>query len=761
MGERSMRSRRAREREAQPVRRDTTILEWPEAGLVLMKGPADPPSRVRVESGRVVEIDGRPEGDFDSIDRFIARHAIDPGVAEEAMALPPLELARRLFHPDVAAAEVRRLFGGLTPARLVEVVAELDVLEMMLALRKMRLRNRVANQAHVTNLRDHPALLAADAAEAAARGFAEVETTVGVAGLAPLNAVAVLVGSQAGRPGVLTQCAVEEGVNLRLAMKGLVSYAETLSVYGDEESFRDGDDTPWSKAFLASAYASRGVKVRFTSGSGSEVLLGHAHGHSMLYLEARCILLVKGAGSQGIQNGAISCIALPLSLPGGIRGVLAENLLAASVGLEVASGNDAMASHSDIRKTAKLMLQMLPGTDFVTSGFSVMPREDNLFGGGNFDANDLDAWTAVQRDLGVDGGITPVGEDEVRRVRQRAVAAVQAVWTEMGFPPIGDEEAEAAVDARDSRDLPPRARAADAAAARRFLDSPATILDLAGALGRTGFVREAEALVALTRQRAAGDYLQPSGILVEDGSDLVAESAVNEPHLYRGPGTGCRVEGRRRRELEEVPFAQDPRTLGRPAEAPDIFVEGGTARPGRETEVVVALGPAFGRRLGSTLGGLSHREVVLAVLEGIRGERVPARVVRVRDTADCAFIGHEGARLSGSGVAIGIQSRGTAVIHRKDLAPLDNLELLSHAPNLTLDSYRILGRNAACYARGMPTEPVPVRIDNMARLKFIVQSTLLHRVEVEAATPGAPALEVVLRAAGAPEAGAGPLGEDR
>jgi len=745
MGEGAHESRRARERAGQPVRKDTTIREWPEAGLVLTGGPADPASSVRVENGRVVELDGRPESEFDSVDRFIARHAIDATVAEEAMALSPLELSKRLFHPDVAASEVRRLFSGLSPARLVEVAAELDVLEMMLALRKMRLRRRPANQAHVTNLRDNPALLAADAAEAAVRGFAEVETTVGVAGMAPLNAIAVLIGSQVGRPGVLTQAAVEEGVNLRLAMKGLVSYAETLSVYGNEESFRDGDDTPWSKAFLASAYASRGVKVRFTSGSGSEVLLGHANGHSMLYLEARCILLVKGAGSQGIQNGAISCIALPLSLPGGIRGVLAENLLAAAVGLEVASGNDAMASHSEVRKTAKLMLQMLPGTDFVTSGYSVMPRGDNLFGGGNFDSNDLDAWTAVQRDLLVDGGITPVGDEEVRRVRQGAARAVQSVFDEMGFPGIGDDEVAAAVDARDSRDMPPRTQAGDLAAARRFLESGATALDLARALARRGLPAEAEALVSLGRQRAAGDYLQPSGILVEDGGDLVAESAINEPHLYRGPGTGYRVEGERRRELEDLPFAMDPRTLGRAIEGEEILSETGVAAPGSETEVVVALGPAFGGRLGVTLAGHPHRDVLQAILQGIREKGVPARLVRVRDTADCAFIGHEGARLSGSGVAIGIQSRGTAVIHRRDLAPLDNIELLSHAPNLTLDSYRSLGRNAADYAQGLATEPVPVTIDNMARLKYIVQSTLLHRVEVEAVSEGAPAVEVVLK----------------
>ena len=53
------------------------------------------------------------------------------------------------------------------------------------------------------------------------------------------------------------------------------------------------------------------------------------------------------------------------SLPGGVRGVLAENLIAAMLDLELASGNDAMASHSQIRKAAKLMLQFLPGTDFV------------------------------------------------------------------------------------------------------------------------------------------------------------------------------------------------------------------------------------------------------------------------------------------------------------------------------------------------------------------------------------------------------------
>ena len=143
-----------------------------------------------------------------------------------------------LVDVDVPRAELVRLSRGLTPARLARVIAMLDPVELMFALKKLRARRAPANQAHVTNLKENPALLAADAAEAAARGFAEVETTVGVSRYAPLNAIAILVGSQTGRPGVMTQCAVEERLNLRLAIQGLVTYAETLSVYGTERGVR-------------------------------------------------------------------------------------------------------------------------------------------------------------------------------------------------------------------------------------------------------------------------------------------------------------------------------------------------------------------------------------------------------------------------------------------------------------------------------------------------------------------------------------------
>ena len=404
-------SARFASRAAKELRRELLVTPLPELGLVAANGPNDPAPELVIENGVVVRMDGRAAAEFDVIDRFLVAHGLDLEVAAEAMALSDLEIARMLVDVDVPRAEVVRLARGLTPAKLARVAGLLDPVELMFALKKLRARRAPANQAHVTNLKESPALLAADAAEASARGFAELETTVGVARYAPLNAISLLVGSQTARPGVMTQCAVEERRNLELAINGLVTYAETLSVYGTEQVFVDGDDTPWSKSFLGAAYASRGVKVRFTSGTGSEALMGHAQGMSMLYLEARCISVVRAAGSQGVQNGSISCVALVLSLPGGTRAILAENVIAAWLDLEVASGNDAIASHSAIRKTAKLMGQFLPGTDFVTSGYSVMPRHDNTFGGGNYDADDLDEWLTIQRDWQVDGGIEPVDED--------------------------------------------------------------------------------------------------------------------------------------------------------------------------------------------------------------------------------------------------------------------------------------------------------------------------------------------------------------
>lgn len=712
------------------INRETFVEPWPEVGLIVADSPYDPQPGLRIEDGQVVELDGKQRADFDMLDRFIAEHALDLSVAEEAMALPDVQIAHMLADINVPRAEMLRLASGCTPAKLVAIVRHMNVLEMMNGLAKMRVRRAPANQAHVTNKREHPALLAADAAEAALRGFAEIETTVGVARFAPFNALAILVGSQAGRGGVLTQCAVEEALGLKLAMKGLTSYAETLSVYGTERSFVDGDDTPWSKAFLASAYASRGVKVRFTSGTGSEALMGHAEQCSMLYLEARCLLVTRGAGSQGVQNGSISCIALPESLPGGVRAVLAENLLASLLGLEVASGNDALASHSAIRKAAKLMLQFIPGTDFIFSGYSAVPKRDNLFGGGNFDAEDFDDYNVLQRDMQVDGGTRSITEEQALAIRREAARAIQAIYDELGFPPISDAEVDAAVVAHASEDMPARDVVADLAAADRFLAGDETILGVVAALYRRGFTDIATNILELGRQRVAGDYLQPAAIF---DARFRVQSGINDPNDYRGPGSGYRMSAERWADVQALHQVKSPRDfiadrIGSPVAS---LVELGTAQPGSQREVIVAVGPAFGTALTRTIGGLEHEQVLEAILTGVASEGLTARIVKVYHSSDLAAIGHAGTELSGSGIAIGLQSRGTTIIQRHGLARLNNLELFPQSPSLTLETYQAIGRNAARYARDEPVTPVPVQVDNWARLRLIVKTALLHRHETE------------------------------
>ena len=726
-----MRSKRFERSAERPINKETFIQPWPEVGLATTFSPFDPKPGITIRDGAITEMDGVRCEDFDLVERFIARHAIDTTVAPRAMATPSRDIARMIVDINVPRAAVLELAGGCSPAKMVEVINQMNVLEMMMGLAKMRTRRTPANQAHVTNRKEHPALLAADAAEAALRGFAEIETTAAVSRYAPFNALALMVGSQTGRPGVLTQCAVEEATNLRLGFKGLTSYSETLSVYATERAFVDGDDTPWSKAFLAAAYASRGIKTRFTSGAGAPALMGHAEGRSMLYLEARSLLATRAAGSQGSQNGSISCIALPESLPDGVRAVLGENLIAMLLGMEVASGNDALASHSDIRKAAKLMLQFIPGTDFITSGYGAIPRPDNMFGGGNFDVSEMDDWHVLQRDMRVDGGIRPVGETRALEVRERAVRALQSVFATLGFPAITEEEVLAATTAYDSDDMPDRDRLADIEGAQRLLDGSMTALDVVRALDAAGFDDIARSVLEMQRQRVIGDYLQPAAIF---GDDFKVLSALTDPNDYQGPGTGYRVEGERWAAIQNLPQAWDPRTYGEQlgaASGEPWLEEIGPARTGAQPEVVIAVGPAFGAAIDRTIGGLPHRDVLNAIAAGVRKQGMPVRIVRIHHTSDCAFIGHAGAQLSGSGIAIGIQSKGTTVIHRRDLVPLENLELFAQAPNIDLETYRLIGRNAALHALGRPAAPIPVRSDNTVRLRLIVQTTLLHLRETQ------------------------------
>ena len=691
---------RVRFMDAQRVNLDGFAKEQPALGLIALRSPHDPEPGLVISGGRVVELDGVAEDNFDAIDAYIARHGLDLETADEAMGLSDVEFARRLVTPDVPRAEIVRLSAGATPAKLARVLALLRPAELGQAMTKLRARRTPSNQAHVTNRLDDPLLLAADSATAAAFGFREIETTVPVLADAPSNAVACLIGAAVGAQGVLFQCSVEEALELELGMRGLTSYAETVSLYGTEQVFVDGDDTPWSKAFLTSAYASRGMKMRVSSGAGAEVLMAGAEGRSMLYLEARCVALARAVGAQGVQNGGIDGASVAASVPRGLRELMAENLMVMMRNLESCSGNDALMSESEMRRTSRTLPIVLAGSDFMFSGFGSIQRYDNMFGPSNFNAEDIDDFLAMQRDWGVDGGLRTVPPERIKALRQNAAQACQSVYRHLGLVDFTDEHVERAVDAAGSKDLGETDTLAVLNAAHAIREGGLTVLDVVAALDETGYEDEAERIMAMTRARLAGDYLQTSAIFDEN---LGVLSLITDPNDYAGPGTGYEPPPQRQREIDAIRQERgvDDLRAQQASYATSLLEPAGPAHPGQDPrDVVIGVSPAVGRDVWRCLSGMTVTAVLAELLAGLEEEGCVGRVVRFNDTVDLGRIGLAAARLAGSGIGIGLQGKGTALIHRRDLAPLANLELYSVAPSVTPELYRLLGANAARHARG-------------------------------------------------------------
>lgn len=725
------RSKRFEKLDQMPINLDGIIEEWNEAGLITMKSPYDPKPSIKVENGVIVEMDGKTREQFDSLDYFIADYGIDRSYASEAMKIPSLQIARMLVDINVPREEITRICVASTPAKILEVMNHLNVVEMMMAQMKMRVRKNPANQSHCTNVDDNPVLIAADAAEQAARGFSEIETTAALARYAAFNAIAMLIGSQTGKAGALTQCSMEEATELELGMRGFTTYAETLSIYGTEQVMEDGGDTVFSKAFLAAAYASRGIKNRYSSGTGSEALMGSAEKCSALYLEIRCLFYTKASGIQGSQNGSLNAMPLIGALPESFRAITAESLVASMIGLEVVSGNDTAFTHSDFRRGAKLVMTMMPGTDIICSGFGGIPNFDNVFAGSNEDCDDYDDVYRLQRDMRVDGGINQITEEKQIEVRSKAARAMQAVFRYLGLPEITDEEVDAATYGYSSRDMPPRNKAEDMKAIAEMMDRGTTVIDLIKGLCKYGFRDVAENILNMLKRRIAGDYLHASAIFDENFN---LKSGLNDGNDYTGPGTGYRLEGERWELLKHNYRAWKTKEVAHETAngGESAVVETKVAEKSDDPkEVVIAVSPAFGTGLLKNIRDIDLKDILHEIMAGIEEESMKSRLVKVSDSTDLAIIAHEGAALSGSGICVGIQSRGTIVIHHKDQVPLDNLELFPQCPLYDLAIYRNIGKNAARYAKGILAEPLEVLNDYMVPTKYLAKSMLLHLNEVE------------------------------
>ncbi|WP_217351650.1 propanediol/glycerol family dehydratase large subunit [Ruegeria sp. HKCCD8929] len=733
-GSNTNRWRRFSEWDERMLRHDLFAAEDPESGFSVFKSPHDPEPGAKVSDGRIVSLDGTPEEEFDIIDEFIARHHLDPEVVEEAMALDDGAVARMLVDINVPRPELERLARGMTPAKLAGVVGHLSSIEIAFAFYKMRQRKTPGNQAHVTNAKDDPLQLAADAATASELGFDEIETTTRVASNSWANAIGCTVGAAVGRGEVLVQCSIEEAEELQVGMAGFATYAETISVYGTEKAFVDGDDTPWSKAFLTACYASRGIKARCTSGAGAELLMGFHDKKSVLYLEARCLCLQRAMGIQGTQNGGVDGAALTASMAGGVRELMAENLIAVWLGLECATGNDQRSSESEIRVGAKITPFLLTGSDLITSGFGSIKKYDNSFNAALFNGEEIEDWLALQRDYEVDGGLTPLDEDKVLGRRIRAVEAMAAVLEELDLAKPTTAQVQSVIFASGSDETESFSAGEVTPISRAIKDRKLTAADVVRALAKRGFREEAENLLFMLKQRVTGDYLQTSAIF----RDRKIISALNDPNDYSGPASAYKMSSERWSKVQDVRgVLTKSRVLATEAadrqNYPQFLAEIGSAVTGTDpNEVVIGVSPAFGVEIFRTTAGHLLSDVVDALVDGVEQGGGTARLIRVRHSADTSFIGLSAARMAGSGIGIGIQAKGTAVMHGSDRMPHYNIELFSNAPLATIDHYRTLGYNAARRTFGEEKEPVVIPFTGEAMAaRFHARVAILFAIETE------------------------------
>ena len=284
----------------------------------------------------------------------------------------------------------------------------------------------------------------------------------------------------------------------------------------------------------------------------------------------------------------------------------------------------------------------------------------------------------------------------------------------------------AATAGYDSGDLPDRDRAADVEAADALLERRVTGVDVALALDRRGFADVAEAVFAMQRQRVAADYLQTSAVIDAEG---LVHSAVNDPERLRRPrhaATGSRASA--------GSCCRRSRTSSTRA--------GSAAQPTRPAPVVDELGR--GRRRRRPDGGGRRRRAGVRRRDPRDDQRArPRDVLR----AVCDGVREGGARHGSCGCAAWRTSRSSPTTapgcparasrsacsrraRRSSTAPT-----CSRSTTSSSSACRRSTRSRAT-ARWAGTRPVtrsasasgPCRreLDNFARAKLIVRTTLLH-----------------------------------
>ena len=323
------------------------------------------------------------------------------------MALDDVAFARLFVDPAVPRAEIVRLVAGTTPAKLARVVALLRPAELTHG------DDEAAGPAYAEQpgARHQPARRPAAARRRRGDGGRlrlprDRDHRPGARRRPVQRGRGHRRRGDRARPACSCSARSRRRMELEMGIRGLVSYAETVSLYGTEAVFVDGDDTPYSKAILAAAYASRGVKMRVSSGAGAEVLMGGAERCSMLYLESRCVSLARAMGVQGVQNGGI------------------DGASVAGVGAARRARADGRERHGDGAQPRGLHRQRRadvasptyagpparcrscsPAATTCAAASAASSATTTCSGPSQWNAEDIDDWLAMQRDWGVDGGL--------------------------------------------------------------------------------------------------------------------------------------------------------------------------------------------------------------------------------------------------------------------------------------------------------------------------------------------------------------------
>ena len=317
----------------------------------------------------------------------------------------------------------------------------------------------------------------------------------------------------------------------------------------------------------------------------------------MLYLEARCLSLVRAAGSQGVQNGSISCVALALSVPGrdarGARRERARRLARprGRVGQrrDREPLGDPQDGEADGAVPAGHRLRHLGLLVDAALRQHVRRRQLRLARLRRV-ADDAARLAGRRRDRAARRGGRARGARARRRARCRrsstSSASRRSATRRCGSPPT----------CLDSRDLPDRDRAADVLAGDRVLAEGISGLDVARALERRGF--------AGRRRRRLRDAA-PAGrrrLPADLGDHRRRRHRQSRPSTTatttRARAPGYRLEGERWERLRSCRYAIDARLLGGGAAGrPGGRASRARREPGRAPdEVVIAVGPAFGER---------------------------------------------------------------------------------------------------------------------------------------------------------------------